>query len=161
MTQDSGFPRPVRVTIVHDDDAMRELLDDVLTSLGFRVQQFAQATADLHTLIASDPQLILVELRLDPHREELSGLQTIHAARSTQQLRDVPIIVCSADPPALADAWPDFMDRGDIQRLELPFDLDTLAQVIGTALGEQGVRDPDFGGTTVTGDDRLESNQGS
>lgn len=149
------------MTVVHDHPLMRELLDDVLTGFGFRVQALAQATADLSALLASAPDLIIVELRLDPHREELSGLQTIHAARSTDQLRDVPIIVCSPDPPALAAAWPDFMERGDIQRLELPFDLETLARVISTALGEAHSRDMGFGGTTVAQEHGPESTEGT
>ena len=148
----AGTGRPIRVTIVHENAAMRELLDDVLTGFGFEVQQFAEATADLSTLLASHPELILVELRLDPHREELSGLQVIHAARSTDQLRDVPIIVCSVDLEGLAAAWPDFMTRGDIHRLESPFDLDTLEQVIAGALR---LRSSDLSGSVIAHADEV------
>lgn len=162
MNHDPEAGRAVRVTVVYHNDVMRELLDEVLTSLGFRVEQFAAATADLRTLLASRPELVMVELALDPHREGLSGLQTIHAARSTDQLRDVPLIVCSADVQALAEAWPDFMERGDIQRLELPFDLATLEQVIGSARGETRARDLGFMGTTIaSGGTRVAPTEGT
>lgn len=102
-----------------------------------------------------------MELRLDPHREELSGLQTIHAARSTEQLRDVPIIVCSADLGALARAWPDFMERGDIHRLEMPFDVDTLGSVISAALAGLQLTETAFDGRTLADERELESSQGA
>ena len=106
-----------------------------MASLGFAVQAFGEATADLRALLASRPGLVIVGLGLDPQRDELSGLQTIHAARSTEQLRDVPIVACSADAAALSAAWPDFMERGDIHQLQIPFDLGDLEQVVGSALG--------------------------
>ena len=148
------------MTIVHDNPVMRDLLDDVVTSYGMTVQKFAEATADLRALLGSRPELIIVELRLDPHRDELSGLQTIHAARSAQQLRDVPIIVCAADRRALADAWPDFMERGDIHRLEMPFDDGILMQVIAAALGERRSGGTDVPGSNPAREDDPQSDRG-
>lgn len=122
--------RAIRVTVLDDVAEMRDLFADVLAASGYEVLTHSSATADLHHLLSSRPDLIIVQLALDPHREQLSGLQTIHAARSTAELRDVPIIVCSADITGLATAWPDFMDRGGIHQLELPFGLRDFEQVV-------------------------------
>lgn len=147
----SGVPeaqRPIRVTVLDDVAEMRDLFALVLSERGYEVLTFDSATADLHQLLASRPDLVIVQLALDPQREELSGLQTIHAARSAPELVDVPIIVCSADIPGLAEAWPDFMDRGGIHQLELPFGLDALERVVGQAVGRSSVAS-DFDGTAI------------
>ena len=147
----SGAPesqRPIRVTVLDDVAEMRDLFADVLGASGYEVLTYDSATADLHQLLASRPDLVIVQLALDPQREELSGLQTIHAARSAPELIDVPIIVCSSDIPGLAEAWPDFMDRGGIHQLELPFGLDALEQVVGEAVGRSSVA-TDFDGTSI------------
>lgn len=140
--------RPIRVTVLDDVAEMRNLFADVLGASGYEVLSYDSATADLHQLLASRPDLVIVQLGLDPQREELSGLQTIHAARSAPELRDVPIIVCSADIPALATAWPDFMSRGGVHQLELPFGLDALEQVVAQAVGRSSLAS-DFDGTSI------------
>ena len=140
--------RAMRVSVLDDVAEMRELFADVLGASGYEVLTAASATADLHELRASRPDLIIIQLRLDPRREQLSGLQTIHAARSTPELADVPIIVCSADISALAEAWPDFMDRGGIHQLELPFGLRAFEQVVAQAVGRNSSAST-FDGTSI------------
>lgn len=54
------------------------------------------------------------------------------------------------------------MQRGDIQRLELPFDLASLEHIIGTALGETRTRDLGFMGTTIaSGGSRVAPTEGT
>ena len=60
----------------------------------------------------------------------------------------MPIIVCSADIQGLADAWPDFMERGDIHQLELPCDLATFEHIVAAALGDDQAAS-DFSGTSI------------
>jgi len=147
--------RAIRVTVLDDVAEMRELFSDVLSASGYEVATDSSATADLHRLLASRPDLIVVQLALDPHRDQLTGLQTIHAARSTPELRDVPIIVCSADITGLARAWPYFMDRGGIQQLQLPFGLREFEQVVAEALGRR-TSASDFNGTSIARDSEME-----
>ena len=155
MTRAPQAQRPIRVTVLDDLAEMRELFVDVLGASGYEVLAYDSATADLHELLASRPDLILIQLRLDPSRDELSGLQTIHAARSAAELRDVPIIVCSADVTGMATAWPDFMDRGGIHQLELPFGLRALEQVLAEAVGGSGAPTSAFDGTTIAHQDAI------
>ena len=138
-----------RVTILDDDADLLDLLRDIFLSEGCVVAAFRDALPGLDEIAASRPELIVVDLGMNPHRDQLSGLQIIHSARSGEKLRDVPIIVSSADPQALADAWPDLMQRGDIHQLAKPFDLETFDRVVQTALGrshrgaKRAVRDLD------------------
>lgn len=124
-----------RVTALNDDPELLNLLRDLFEGLGYEVTTGKIALAGIQELIESRPDLIVIDIQLTPEREELTGLQTIHSARSSPALRDIPIIVSSADPPALADAWPDLMQRGDIHRLEKPFNLDTFERVVESAMG--------------------------
>ena len=126
---------PVRVTVVDDDADVLDLFREILEGQGFAVETYADAMPGVRQLIRSQPDLIIVDLQLDPHREQLSGLQLVHAARSTRQLRNVPIIVCSADLPGLQAAWPDLEARGDIHQLSKPFNLAKFELLVATALG--------------------------
>ena len=124
-----------RVTVIDDDRDVLDLFRDLLAEFGFEVVTYADALPGIDQLIASEPDLIIVDLSLNPHREQLSGAQVIHSARSSPALQDVPVIVCSATPDLLEVAWPDFMERGDIQQLLKPFNLETFERVVETALG--------------------------
>lgn len=126
---------PPRVAVIDDDRDVLELFEELLTELGYAVKAYADAWPGIEQLIGAKPDLIIVDLRLAHEREQLTGGQVIHAARSSAELRDVPIIVCSAATDLLHDAWPELMKRGDIQQLEKPFDLLTFERVVETALG--------------------------
>ena len=125
----------MRVTVIDDDRDLLDLLRELLTEFGYQVQAYADAWPGIGELIASEPDLIIVDLRLAHQREQLSGLQVAHSARSSTELRDVPIIVCSAASSLeMHDVWPDLMDRGGIQWLQKPFDLLTFQRVVETAM---------------------------
>ena len=131
------------MTVIDDDRDVLDLFRDLLAEFGFEVVTYADALPGIDQLIASEPDLIIVDLSLDPHREQLSGAQVIHSARSSPALQDVPIIVCSATPDVLEVAWSDLMERGDIQQLLKPFNLETFERVVETALGlEHGTTGP-------------------
>lgn len=126
---------PTRVTVLNDDPDVLALLRDLFEGLGYHVTAGSIATPGIQGLIDSRPDLIVVDMELGEVREELTGLQTIHSARTSTALRDVPIIVSASDLPELAGAWPDLMERGDIHRLEKPFDLRTFERVVEAATG--------------------------
>lgn len=126
-----------RVTVIDDDGDVGDLFRDIFTAIGdFDVAVHVNAMPGIDELMLTRPALIVIDLDLDPEREELSGTQIIHSIRSGVELRDVPIIVTALDSPRLAEAWPAFMDRGDVHRLYKPFDLATFERVVETALGD-------------------------
>lgn len=133
-TEGVATSRP-RVTVIDDDRDILDLFNELLTELGYAVQTFADAMPGIDELIGSRPDLIIVDLRLAPEREQLTGGQVIHSARSSRELRNVPIVVCSARTELLQDEWPELMKRGDVQQLQKPFDLSTFERVIESALG--------------------------
>lgn len=132
----------LRVTIIDDDEDILELFRELFAEYGYDVETYTDALPGIEQLTASRPDLIVVDLRLDPEREELTGGQIVHSVRSGTSLRDVPIIVCTAALDVLRETWPELMERGDIHQLEKPFDLPTFERVVQTALS---LERPDFG----------------
>ena len=125
-----------RITVIDDDNDTLDLFREIFTEYGYETEVHSGAMPGIRYLVRSRPDAIVVDLQLDPHRQELTGLQLIHSVRSSRVLRDVPVIVCSADVQLLHDSWPELVGRGDIHMLEKPFDLATLDRLLELALGE-------------------------
>lgn len=139
-----------RVTVINAEAKVAELFRDMLSAMGFDVETYGQALPGVEELIASRPSLVIVNMDLGAKREQLTGLQIIHSARSSAQLRDIPVIVTTTDPTAAAAAWPDLMDRGDVHQLAMPFDVDTFVRVVETALGRKhGAMETPGGGSDL------------
>jgi FixJ family two-component response regulator len=58
------MPRAPLIAVVDDDDALRNSLDDLLQSVGFRVQGFASAEAFLQAPPAPETACLLLDVRL-------------------------------------------------------------------------------------------------
>jgi FixJ family two-component response regulator len=58
------MPSVPLITIVDDDDALRHSLDDLLQSVGFRVQGFASAEAFLQANHAPETACLILDVRL-------------------------------------------------------------------------------------------------
>ncbi len=58
------MPRMPLIVIVDDDDALRTSLDNLLRSVGFRVQGFASAEAFLHANQAPETACLILDVRL-------------------------------------------------------------------------------------------------
>lgn len=142
-----------RVTVIDHDEDVLDLYRDLLAAFGYEVESYSDALPGIEELITSRPDLMIVDVELDPEREQLTGLQVVHSARSGTPLRDVPIIVCTTATERIVAALPDVMDRGDIHRLEKPFDLATFERVVQTALGHNhGAADAPGSGSILATD---------
>ena len=60
----NGMCRVPLIVVVDDDDALRNSLDDLLQSVGFRVQGFASAEAFLQAPHAPEAACLLLDVRL-------------------------------------------------------------------------------------------------
>jgi CheY-like chemotaxis protein len=144
-----------RVTVIDPDRDLLDLYRDLLSGFGFEVETYTDALPGIEQLVASRPDLIIVDVELDPEREQLSGLQVVHSARSGTALRDVPMIICTTATERIAAALPEVMDRGDVHRLEKPFDVSTFERVVQTALGlSHGAADAPGSGSILAEEER-------
>lgn len=144
-----------RVTVIDPSEDVLDLYRELLAAFGYEVETYNDALPGIEQLVASRPDLVIVDVELDPEREQLTGLQVVHSARSGTSLQDVPIIICTTATERIAAALPDVMDRGDVHRLEKPFDLQTFERVVQTALGvNHGPADAPNSGTILANDKR-------
>ena len=141
-----------RVTVIDPDEEVLDLYRDVLAELGYEVATLRDALPGIEALVGTRPDLVIIDVELDAHREQLTGLQVVHSARSGTLLKDIPFIVCTTATERIAAALPDVMERGDVHRLEKPFDLATLERTVQAALGlNHGQADAPGSGTILAG----------
>ena len=131
-----------RATVIDPDNDVLDLYRELLSAFGYEVETYSDSLPGIEELVASRPDVVIVDVELDPHREQLTGLQVVHSARSSSALRDVPFILTTTATERIAAFLSDTMQRGGIHRLEKPFDLETFERVMRTALGlDQGATD--------------------
>lgn len=123
---------PRRVTVIDDSPELLALFGDALRSGGVEVA-LLDGAATLAEIERSRPDLLVVDLRLGT--ESLPGWDIVRLVRSHRQLRDLPIIVCSAalDQIRLHEGEIDHQPRTFL--LPKPFSVDDLEAVLEEALG--------------------------
>jgi FixJ family two-component response regulator len=119
-----------QVFVVDDDASIREALDSLIRSAGFRVQTFSTAAEFLRQPSPSGPACVILDVRLP----DKSGLQV---QRELAGASFLPIIFISGhgDIPISVQA----MKGGAIDFLTKPFRDDQLLHLIQQALERSGV----------------------
>jgi FixJ family two-component response regulator len=119
-------PRAPLISIVDDDDAVRNSLDDLIRSIGFRTQGFPSAEAFLSSNQSRDTACLLLDVRM-PGMNGLDLQRQIVAANS-----QIPIIFITshADDDARARA----LEDGAVAFLYKPFREEELFNAIEAAL---------------------------
>jgi two-component system response regulator FixJ len=117
-----------RVYVIDDDSAMRESLDFLLGSAGFRVSLFESAQIFLDQLANLEAGCIVTDIRM-PGIDGMELLRQLNLAP-----RRLPVIVMTGhgDVPLAVEA----MKLGALDFLEKPFEDDRLIGMIETALSQ-------------------------
>ena len=113
---------PRRVLVVDDDEAIRDLLDDVLELEGYESRSASDGEAALAAAADWTPDLIVLDLMMP----KMDGWQFREAQRTLPHLRDVPVLVVSASQRA-RDAY---QEMGAAAVVAKPFDLDELIATV-------------------------------
>jgi FixJ family two-component response regulator len=114
------------ISVVDDDQSVREAVEGLIESLGFRVNAFPSAMDFLASPTLADTSCMIA----DVHMPQMSGLELYQ--RLTEQGHDIPTILITAYPNeslrarALAD--------GVVCYLTKPFDGDDLIGCVQSAL---------------------------
>jgi FixJ family two-component response regulator len=124
--QEAGLPTKTLISIIDDDEAVREALQGLMTSMGFRVEAFSSALDFLARTNVRDTSCLIV----DVHMPRMTGIE-LHR-RLVESGYAIPTILITAYPDdsvrarALAD--------GVICYLTKPCDEDALLGCVSTAL---------------------------
>ncbi len=125
-------PARARLTVIDDSPEFLSLLEDVLGP-GHDVvtQQVVHSVADI---AATAPDLVVVDLHCGGPEGGLTGWEIVAAARRHPVLRNVPMIVCSADLAALREDRISLITYGDVQLVAKPFDVTAFEQLVERTL---------------------------
>ena len=85
-------------------------------------------TATIEAIATTDPDLLVIDLRLG--REAPSGWDILLMARAHGALREVPIILCSADIVELRSRKEEMSSIADVHILEKPFRIEQAEELV-------------------------------
>ena len=127
-----------RIVIVDDDDEMLDLFAEILESDGREVIGFDGSGTTIEEIAGAMPDLLVLDALLPGGPEQLSGWDYLRLARGHHRLRDIPILVCSADVVMLRERREE-IERQGAGTLEKPFRIDELERVVTELLASEPV----------------------
>jgi FixJ family two-component response regulator len=120
------MPRVQLISIVDDDDALRNSLDDLIRSIGFRTQGFPSAEAFLSSDQACDTACLILDVRMPG----MNGLELQRKMVAANWRIPIIFITSHADDGARARA----LEAGAVAFLYKPFREEELLNAIDAAL---------------------------
>jgi CheY-like chemotaxis protein len=125
-----------RVSVIDDSPDFLDLMCELLASLGHQMTGFTAVEASIESVVRSDPELLIVDLRLQDRAQEISGWELIVLARSHRHLIDVPLILCTGDVWELKKRATDLEQTAGVHVRTKPFDVDEMCDLINRLLAE-------------------------
>jgi DNA-binding response OmpR family regulator len=121
-----------RISVVNDNPEFLELMSAILDDdAGYDVTLFNGENTSIAELVASDPDLLIVDLVLGG----ASGWEIVALTRAEHDLAGLPIIICSADVSALRERSEELDRIGNVHILEKPFSLDQITEIVERLIG--------------------------
>lgn len=122
-----------RITVVNDNPEFLDLMGDVLEDERYPTTLIdGDREGALDAIVASEPDLLIIDLRLGS--DGLHGWNIVQGVRDTPALRELPILVCSADLTGMAAAEKELGGGPHFAAIRKPFDLDEITGAIGQLL---------------------------
>ena len=125
-----------RVTVINDSEEFLELMHDLLGTLGHQMAGLKAVEASIEEVVETQPELLIVDLRLQDRPQEISGWELIVLARSHRHLVDVPLILCTADVWELKKRAADLEQIAGVHVRTKPFDVNEMCDLIDGLLAE-------------------------
>ncbi|HEX7172229.1 MAG TPA: hypothetical protein VF365_06435 [Candidatus Limnocylindria bacterium] len=129
-----------RITVVDDYPSFISAVSLLSDASGHRLAGFDAAETTLEQLIDSRPDLLILD-----EKSAASGadeLDLLLLVRGDVALRDVPLIVSSADVVGLARRAKQLQQLGNIVALEKPYSSEQLRSAVERALASAVIREP-------------------
>ena len=128
-----------RITVVNDNPEFLALVDEILEA-----DRYESTTIDgdqpdaLAAIEASRPDLLMIDLRMGS--DGLHGWSIAQQVRARPSFDRLPILICSADVPALKALEGELAQTQHVASLVKPFGIDELTEAIDRLLGEAATR---------------------
>ncbi len=136
---DQGQDRLLRVLVVEDDPASRELVAALLEQIGCQVMTAATAETGLALAAAERPDLILMDVQLP----DLTGYEATRTLKADPATRRIPVVALTARamPGTETEAW----DAGCDGYLTKPLDVQAFRDTLRRFLPRGGIGQPGGG----------------
>lgn len=124
--------------VVEDDPDVRQLVELVLSRVGYEVNGFGTGLEALEWLTGSTtlPDLVVLDVQMP----EMDGWAVLGAIRADDRTRRLPVLLCTVEAP---EANPERgAHAGADAHLTKPFSADDLEEAVAAVLGSssEGVR---------------------
>jgi FixJ family two-component response regulator len=120
------IPKPSLVSVVDDDESIREALPDLLRQFGFAAQTFSSAEAFLASEFVSETGCLLLDVAMPG----MSGPEL--QQELTRRREKIPIVFITAYGDA--SVLRPLLARGAVRCLVKPFSEEALLDAVGAAL---------------------------
>ena len=135
-----------RISVIDDSMEFLQLMQELFAADGHQVTAFPTVEASIESVVASNPDLLFVDLRLRDGPQSISGWELVVLARSHRLLMSTPVILCSADALALKERAVDLEQLDGVYVRPKPFAIDEMSELVERALAEgrnsrRGARD--------------------
>jgi DNA-binding response OmpR family regulator len=124
----NALHQPPRITVVNDNEQFLALMYDLLTQEGYDVKVVDGDTATIEGIAATDPDLLVVDLRLGSTAP--SGWDMLLMARAHEPIRTIPVVICSADVVELRKRSDEMAAIADVHVLEKPFRIEEAEELV-------------------------------
>lgn len=119
-----------RVTVINDDAEVLAILHEILEEQAYDVVGMRGAEQSIEEIAVTEPDLLVIDLRLDPQASRLSGWDMVAMSRIHPRLQHVPIVVISADIYAIRERADELQAYGDVHLMAKPFEVTTLEELV-------------------------------
>lgn len=118
------------IVVIDDDKPFIELMTDVLSEEGYTVVDCQSEAEAIPCIEQHKPDMVI----LDIHVERLGGgWNVLQKMRQHPQVKDIPVIICSADVTFLREKANQLRSKKS-DMLGKPFDLEEMLEKIKDAL---------------------------
>jgi FixJ family two-component response regulator len=121
--------KPPLVSVVDDDESVRESLPDMLRQLGFAAQAFSSAEAFLSSDVVRETKCLILDVAMPG----MSGPDL--QQELTRRRQEIPIVFITAHEDATIR--PRLLARGAVECLFKPFSEKALLDALNAALRER------------------------
>jgi FixJ family two-component response regulator len=118
-----GSPGPI-IAVIDDDDRVRESLNSLLTSYGYRAETYSSAELFLASDGLAQSNCIITDVEM--RRQQMTGLELLKHVRGTHN--EIPVIIITGKPAAKSEAF--FVGKGASGFFRKPLDGQALVTLI-------------------------------
>ena len=134
---ENGVSEPLRISVVDDDESVREAIYDLMDCMGLRTEVFSSADEFLNSASLRNTTCLIVDVRMPG----MSGLE-LQSHLNAAGFR-IPIIFISAHDDGEAKSRA--LEAGAVDFLKKPFSEDALLRALRASLNIEGDVASDLG----------------